>query len=282
MRTEWQALEARIDGFLAAANTYVQTLAGTSRDDPYNGADGVLLPEAVEIYAALRAFAERHSEMLPEQAREGLERFLIDRAAHFKPEFKAGPAGLKILAPALGAVRSEVAFHLADFGAAARRLTERAFLHLQRSIVVDDAVRAKWTDAFANGEVRCEQLGAIHLLYPRDLGVQDRRHCERTDLVLADGGIDETQVESAAEALVLTEWKLVRKPAERDAQAEQGRRQAGRYSTGSLASVELASNRYVVLVSERHLDPIADVREGDVTYRHVNIAVDPASPSKSK
>ena len=50
---------------------------------------------------------------------------------------------------------------------------------------------------------------------------------------------------------------------------------------GSLASIDLAAYRYAVLVPERHLDPIADIQEGDVTYRHINIAVDPEVPSRS-
>ena len=44
---------------------------------------------------------------------------------------------------------------------------------------------------------------------------------------------------------------------------------------------ELASYRYLVMVSKDVIDMPVDVREGDVIYRYINIAVDPFTPSKS-
>jgi len=280
LRSEWSAIAARIDGFLSSTTAYLQTLVA-SHDDPYGGADNVLLPESARIYDELNHFTKRHSAMLPQPAREALNRFLGEHKDHFKPGWRAGWQGIKRVAPALGSVRSEVSFHLADFGATARRLSERAFIHLQRSIVVDESIRESWKQAFAQGEVRCERLGAIHLLSHGIWAFKVDAAGERTDLVFTDRALDESEAETAAEALVLTEWKKVSSPAERDAKAEEARWQAARYTVGSLASVELAAYRYAVLVSERHLDAIADIREGDVTYRHINIVVDPQVPSRS-
>ena len=46
----------------------------------------------------------------------------------------------------------------------ALRITERAFAHLQRSIIADDEIRKKWLSAFSDGETKCEKLGSVHLL----------------------------------------------------------------------------------------------------------------------
>ena len=277
LRSEWIAIAARIDGFLSSAAIFLQTLV-PAKDDPYEGANKVLLPESAQIYAELDQFAARHSSTLPSPARDALHRFLEEHKDHFKPGRSAGWQGLKLVAPALGTVRSEVSFHLADFAATTRRLSERAFTHLNRSIVADEDIQKKWKQAFTKGEVRCERLGAAHLLSHGIWAFKIDATGERTDLIFADQEIDESEAESAAEALVLTEWKKVKSPDERDTKARDARKQAGLYKAGSLASIELAAYGYIVLVSERRLDPIDNLIEAGVTYKHINVAVDPKSP----
>jgi hypothetical protein len=46
-----------------------------------------------------------------------------------------------------------------------------------------------------------------------------------------------------------------------------------------LAGVELTTVRYVVVVSSQHVEEPADMQDGTVIYRHINIAVDPETPS---
>jgi hypothetical protein len=48
-----------------------------------------------------------------------------------------------------------------------------------------------------------------------------------------------------------------------------------------LAGSELVGYRYAVVVSEKHVHIPEDIREKDVLYRHINIAVNPSTPSKS-
>jgi hypothetical protein len=280
LRSEWAAIVARIDGFLASTNVYLQSLIA-ERGDAFKGADQVLLPESRKIFGELGAFANRYEESLSPAAKDALHRFLEDNKDHFGPPLQ-GWHLIKRVAPALAAVRHEISFHLADSAAYARRLSERAFEHLQRSIVVDEEVRSKWKLAFRKGEVACERLGAIHLLSHGIWAFKINAAGERTDLVFADRPIEQTEVESVAEALVLTEWKKVLSPEKRDAQASQARAQASRYSVGSLAGIELASYRYVVLVSGQHLERIPDERVGEIIYRHVNVAVDPRIPSRDR
>lgn len=44
---------------------------------------------------------------------------------------------------------------------------------------------------------------------------------------------------------------------------------------------ERAGYRFAIVVTERAVDPPEDVSEAGVVYRHVNIAVDPALPSRA-
>jgi len=161
-----------------------------------------------------------------------------------------------------------------------QRITERAFIHLQRSIVVDPSIRQRWQEAYNSGEVSCEKLGAVHLLLHGIWGFKASGTGERTDLILGQPLTDLSEVEASADAMVLTEWKVVRKPNEIETKARQAYQQASAYAVGVLGGFELAEYRYLVLVSEDVLEKLPDLREGPVTYRRINIAVSPQTPSK--
>jgi len=44
LRSEWAAIAVRMDGFATSTSVYRQTLVSI-RDDPYSGADNILLPD---------------------------------------------------------------------------------------------------------------------------------------------------------------------------------------------------------------------------------------------
>jgi hypothetical protein len=173
----------------------------------------------------------------------------------------------------------------ADFDLLARRAVERAFIHLQRTLVVDQTVASRWQDALKVGEIECEKLGAVHLLGHGIWPFKVSGTGERTDLVLGEfSEATRDQVKRAADVLVLTEWKAVESGSEKDlgAKKEQAVRQAKLYSQGVLGGVELEHVRYVVLVSEERLPKTDDLVEDGVTYRFLNIATRPATPSKER
>jgi hypothetical protein len=156
---------------------------------------------------------------------------------------------------------------------------ERAFIHLQRSIIADRTVHATWHSAFEDGETACEKLGAAHLLLHGIWGFKANAEGERTDLILGQRLQIDSQVERASDALVLTEWKVVRDANELVGKAQEAFDQARRYSEGSLAGFELASRRYLVIVSTPRLEMPSDRTQDLVTYQHINVAVGPATPS---
>jgi hypothetical protein len=195
LRPEWAAIASRIDGLVQATNVYFAAMA-ISRDDPYSCANKQLLPEGAAIHSALRDFKSRHERSLPEGVIAAIDRIGSgDTPKYFTKGWDAGAGGLKTVVPVLVATRSEIAFHLADFSASAKRLTERAFLHLKRSIVADKEIRQKWQDAFSKGEPDCEKLGAVHLLLHGIWAFKANEAGERTDLVLGDRIRDASDVE---------------------------------------------------------------------------------------
>jgi hypothetical protein len=280
-RNEWQAISGHIRGFAASAQSFLKS----GGSDTFSVARKQLLPHAKRIYGIIKKFKEDYEAVLPSHACECLSVLIRERAALFlKSEpMVAGSEREDVQARLciLESIQAELTYHLSDFSTIAKRMSERAFIHLQRSIVADRSVRDRWCEAFDTGEPACEKLGGIHLLLHGIWAFKVNAEGERTDLVFGEPLISLTEVETAAEALVLTEWKLVRNPASLESIAADAMKQASRYAAGALAGLELAQYRYLVLVSQDVLQKMPrDQIEGEVTYRHINVAVKPGPPSK--
>ena len=171
-------------------------------------------------------------------------------------------------------------FLLSDTQQSIRTRSERAFRHLSVLIAVDDEVREKWHTAFkrVRGEERCEQLGAAHLLWHGIYAFKVHAgKAGRTDLVFPEPHGDP---ETYADALVLTEWKKATK-SDASKQFAQAVRQAKNYAHGPLAGNELHSYRYAVVVTEQEVELPPDDTHNGITYRHINIAIDPHTPSRA-
>jgi len=168
-----------------------------------------------------------------------------------------------------------------DAEAVGRSLVARAFAHLQRSIVADSVVQDRWKKAFDEGETACEKLGAVQFLLHGVWAFKASATGERTDLVFGEPLVVENEVRTAADTLVLTEWKVVKDQRELTLKANQALEQARRYSGGILAGFELSSRRYLVIVSSDLLPMPALKQEGGVIYEYVNLAVSPSVPSKA-
>jgi hypothetical protein len=180
----------------------------------------------------------------------------------------------------LASFRAEFEHLLADREIVTRSLVVRAFTHLQRSIVADEAIKRRWQEAFEYGEISCEQLGACQLLSHGIWAFKTSAKGERTDLVLGVPLEVTDDVRRAADALVLTEWKLVREPRELLTKAEEAYRQAKRYNEGIFGGFELASRKYLILVSRDRLEMPGPLKEKEATYEYRNVAVSLSTPSR--
>ncbi len=278
-RAAWNSIAATLEGIERTAAIYAAFL-GNSSQKAMPGADDLLLSGCLSAWEAIARFREAFGHSVPAAAREVIERFATEhdsRLAAVRNNSDFVPK--RVFVMQLMILAAEVSHAMSDQSEQIRSAAELALRHLQQLIVVDDDVGRKWRKAFADsGETGCERLGGVHLLWH---GIQAfKAHADggRTDLVFAEPIT--TADESGVQGLVLTEWK---KGTAADAAKQWGaaRRQAGLYAAGALGGVELRRYRFAVLVSEKAVTPPVDVVEGEVTYRHVNIAVDPDTPAKA-
>jgi hypothetical protein len=181
----------------------------------------------------------------------------------------------------IGGLESEVSFLLTDRQEVLRARSERGFLHLQRLLAVDRDIRAKWIAGYKRGETACEGLGAVHLLLHGIYAFKVDAKGARTDLVFNEP-VDPLSDPKAVEGLVLTEWKLA-DAKNAIARFTEARKQTEIYGRDPLAANELRAYRYLVAVSLKDLPAEVipdDLMVQSVTYRHINIAIEPEAPSK--
>ncbi|WP_157016640.1 hypothetical protein [Mesorhizobium xinjiangense] len=269
----WRPISARIHGLERASAVHAGFLAVNS-GSPY-GADKTLQKHCEDIRTSIEQFREAFRDSLPAAANAAIERFMEDGGKQIR-ENNAGDAKLvRTIIVKLVAFEAELSFCLDSQTERVRSAAELAFMHLQRLIVVDQDYRAKWRKAFEKHETHCERLGALHLLWHGIWAFKVDANGGKTDLVYQEP----PQIGSAPVALgmVLTEWK--RGIGNPDTEYVAAKEQAALYSGGVLAGVELESQRYLVVVTKKQIVPPGDLIEGTVTYRHINIAVEPEAPS---
>ena len=280
-RDQWKIIASRIQGLMRATELHARFLAVRSSDS--YGRTKNLREQGAQILSELSEFADRFRDTLPPAAVSRIEDFIKEkapllRATDGSPDTREELAWAGLVM--LGAFETEVSFLLADQQQFIRSRSEVAFAHLQRSIVVDEAFRKKWQEAFAAGETACEGLGAVHLLSHGIWAFKVNAAGERTDLVYAEPLTDFVTGHRYADGLVLTEWKKAATAKEAARKFEEARDQARRYAQGVLAGNELTSHRYAVVVSGQQVDVPDDLDQGGIVYRHVAIAVEPKPPSK--
>ncbi len=272
--TAWKSIAARIKGLCEAGIIHSQFLQ-VSSGSPY-GADRELQTHAEGIKSEVDSFKKDHAVHLSIRIAEALDRFEDGVGKQILGNSLGDATLVRTIIVKLAAFESEVTFLLADTEQSIIAATENAFKHLQRLIVVDLDYQQKWEKAFATGEVACEKLGAIHLQWHNLWAFKAHGIGGRTDLVYQDSLSDGEAQE--APALILTEWKVGRGP---DAHTEfaQARNQAESYGEGVLGGTELASIRYLIVVTGKTVSKPSDFKVGHITYRHINIAVNPDLPS---
>lgn len=269
----WRPISARIRGLERAAAVHAGFLAA-SRGSPY-GADKALQKHCEDIRVGISDFREAFKALLPAVALAAIDTFMADGGKQIVDNSLGDALLVRTIIVKLTAFESELTYCLDSPLERVRSASELAFLHLQRLIVADKDYRAKWQRAFADGETDCERTGAVHLLWHGIWAFKVHAAGGRTDLVYQESL--QTAAVPVALGMVLTEWKKA--DADPTTAFADAKHQASLYSSGVMAGVELTTHRYLVVVTEKQVLPPADIAEGTVIYRHINIAVDPESPS---
>ena len=139
--TEWRAISARIAALLDAGTFFFRT-----NDNNDYGAADVLIKNAGDTFGNIKRFLNLHGAQLPGGPKACLQLFLSDYQRQFGNTPAIGFSGATAVLTYLASFRAEFEYLIADTEAMARSLVVRAFTHLQRSIVADDAVRERWQE----------------------------------------------------------------------------------------------------------------------------------------
>lgn len=276
LQTEWDAITSRVRGLQVACGVFYPAVESKG-SDYYGVSNSSLIPLAREIHRDIEGLRRKYENQLAPSARTAIDEFLQRHASLFKDA--NGLAGVGATTVALSSIAATVTTLLADREARARSIAERAFAHLQRLLVADDEVRAKWQRAFAVGEVACEGLGGAHLLQHGIYAFKVTAKGERTDLVFGEPLELGEAERTSPSALVLTEWKVARTGGDVETKLQEARRQAAFYATGSISDLELTTVRFAVVVTEKRHDLANEVRDGEVVYRQIVLAVSSDAPS---
>jgi hypothetical protein len=149
---QWGTISAKIAGLERSV-----ALLATNKNI---GAANVVSEVIGDLVSELGSFKATCHRILPSTAIRSIDRVL---EASRRAEGATGIGRAQGVSTALVALRAEVDASLAT-GFRLQGASERAFLHLQRTLVADDDVRAKWRAAYESGESRCEQLGGVRIL----------------------------------------------------------------------------------------------------------------------
>ncbi len=267
---DWSLLRARIRG--------LEAVAAVVSPATLRNSNGAGIPYLVKMGTAIDRDLQRFDDCYKSQMLPTCGDLI---ASHLKRTPAEGTDAAQKFVEATApffALATEMDYLLADNQLAIQHRAERAFEHLRRLIQCSTSVRQEWQVAFSgSGETACEALGSTHLLMHGIFAFKAHATSARTDLILNDV-VDMDLVDRVADGLVLTEWKKVT-TTNAESMAAVARAQAKQYSETAIARLELRSHKYIVLVSEKQIPAIQDEVLGHSTFRHINIAVDPDTPS---
>jgi len=278
---QWAALAARIRSLREAGELYANFQSSNSSDE--FGGGNFLRAQCADVVSELERFQQEFGPSLPPGALTQLDRFFKTSAAQAARDAATKQRGARAALIALSALESELTFTLSDRQEYLRARSERALMHLRRTLAVDKEQSAKWSSAFreTRGEEACEQLGALHLLWHGIFAFKVDATGACTDLVFNEP-VGDAVAERGIEWLVLTEWKTANAE-NADKRFSEARTQADLYNEGALAGTELTGYRYLIAVSLKELPakslPHDETTDGGVIYRYINIPIAPDTPS---
>lgn len=273
-RDAWQSFAALINGIKEAAFLHSQFMQSHNKN-PY-GVSGYMQDQYVRLRKEIVIYCNSFREQLPIEIMDCLTRFSEDPGKQIDGNSPADELLGRAIVIKIVAFAAEIAYLMSDRQEEIRSRCELAFLHLQRLIAVDGNYRQNWISAYQSGEVNCEKLGSVHLLWHGIWAFKIDAAGARTDLIFPEP--PEKMNSGASIGLVLTEWKLDNGDASKAFLL--ARQQAKLYSSGALNGAELTNVRFAVVISEKTIATPANIVENEVTWRHINIAVDPDVPSK--
>src|SRR5262249_48695194 len=128
--------------------------------------DSFLMPAFRDAWNQIFGFRRLYASAIPKPAADLIDSYQNIGVQTVFNKTPWTPSLLLDIVTMVCAARAWVDYLLRADEEPANRLVERAFVHRKRCIVADPDIAAKWQTAFdgTTAEVRCEALGAAHLL----------------------------------------------------------------------------------------------------------------------
>jgi hypothetical protein len=264
--SRWKNISTKILQLQEVSRAYFDSINSFGVDH-YGIGGSSIIPAARDLFAEVvemkRAFPTMPGEVMTMIAK--LEK---NFSSHHKFTGIPGVGGAMVH---LGLFNSEVNFYLKDNETLIKDRVKLALLHLQRTLIVDPEIRKKWLNAYNEGDEAIEKLGATHLLSHGVWAFKPAADHEKRDLVL-NTAIKADEVQAVGACLVLTEWKKVTSESLAE-KSKQALTEARKYGDAYLAGSELKKEKYLILVSENHLQVPHNVQDDDIRYVYVNLSI---------
>jgi hypothetical protein len=267
--SRWKSISTKIDQLQEVSRAYFNSINSFGVDH-YGIGGSSIIPAARELYNEVLDL-KRNYPMMPGEVQTLIVKLEKNFSGHHKFTGIPGVGGAMVH---LGIFNSEMSYYLRDNEILTKDKVKLAFLHLQRTLLVDMELRKKWLAAYGEGEEALEKIGAIHLLSHGLWAFKAANENEKRDLVLSTP-IKADEVQEVGAALVLTEWKKISAES-LVSKAKEALAGARKYQGSHWAGSELKKEKYLVMVSEHHLEMPVSVIDDEIRYVYVNLSINPA------
>lgn len=268
--SRWKNISAKITQLQEVSRAYFDSINSFGVDH-YGIGGSVIIPAARDLFSEVVELKKTYP-MMPSEVIARIAKLEKNFSSHHKFTGIPGVGGAMVH---LGIFNSEMNFYLKDNETVIKDKVKLAFLHLQRTLMVDVESKMKWQNAFEEGEGALEKLGATHLLAHGLWAFKSTAENEKQDLVL-NTPIRADEVQAVGASLVLTEWKKITLE-NLEEKCQSALALAKKYGEDHLIGSELKREKYLILVSEKHFDMPANVIENDVRYVYMNLSIGPKS-----
>lgn len=237
---EWKSIENQIREFDRLCTSYINAM-GVKSTDVYSVVGKIIFPVCKELLERIELYRERYNSILSDDAVGSISKVLKSFEGHLvKNTTSRDPTAVLFYKETFNRFSSDFNYYTNELEGSVFRKSERAFIHLQRTLAVSPEERKRWQEAFEHHETAVESLGAVHLLLHGIWAFKIDSGGQRTDLVFEESISSSRmgEVRVASDGLVLTEWKLVKDVRDTISKSNEAYKQATIYSSESLAELE--------------------------------------------
>ncbi|RYZ81495.1 MAG: hypothetical protein EOP06_23375, partial [Proteobacteria bacterium] len=157
--SRWKNLSTKIVQLQEVSRSYFDSINSFGVDH-YGIGGSSIIPAARELFAEVVEL-KKNFPLMPREILGMIAKLEKNFSSHNKFTGIPGVGGAMVH---LGIFNSEMNYYLTDHEVVMKDKAKLAFLHLQRTLIVDADARKRWAAAYQENEKAIKQLGVTHLL----------------------------------------------------------------------------------------------------------------------